>query len=122
MDGRFLRAVPDRAPLPLSAARRALDRSMLRELGFKALEKHQSVPVPVMRVLLGRVLEGTHVAVCLHRVDDGTRGAPTAMETVIHPNELDQLLGILIASRPSAATPWLMVCFDDGYADAAEYV
>ncbi|HMJ53644.1 MAG TPA: polysaccharide deacetylase family protein [Polyangiaceae bacterium] len=95
---------------------------MLKELGFKALERHQSVPVPVMRVLLGRVLEGTHVAVCLHRVDDGSRGASTAMETVIHPNELDQLLGILVASRPSAATPWLMVCFDDGYADAAEYV
>jgi hypothetical protein len=95
---------------------------MLKELGFKALEKHQSVPVPVMRVLLGRVLEGTHVAICLHRVDDGTRGASTAMETVIHPNELDALLGILTASRPSAASPWLMVCFDDGYADAAEYV
>jgi hypothetical protein len=95
---------------------------MLRELGFKALEKHQSVPVPVMRVLLGRVLEGTHVALCLHRVDDGSRGASKEMETVIHPNELDQLLAILSASRPTAATPWLMVCFDDGYADAAEYV
>jgi hypothetical protein len=95
---------------------------MLKELGFKALERHQSIPVPVLRVLLGRVLEGTRVAICLHRVDDGSRGASTAMETVIHPNELDQLLGILIASRPSAATPWLMVCFDDGYADAAEYV
>ena len=95
---------------------------MLKELGFKALERHQSVPVPVMRVLLGRVLDGTHVAVCLHRVDDGSRGASTAMDTVIHPSELDQLLGILVASRPSAAKPWLMVCFDDGYADAAEYV
>jgi hypothetical protein len=95
---------------------------MLKELGFKALERHQSIPVPVMRVLLGRVLEGTHVAICLHRVDDGSRGASTAMETVIHPNELDQLLGMLVASRPSAARPWLTVCFDDGYADAAEYV
>jgi hypothetical protein len=95
---------------------------MLKELGFKALDRHQSVPIPVMRVLLGRVLEGTHVAVCLHRVDDGSRGTSRAMETVIHPNELDQLLGILVASRPSAAKPWLMVSFDDGYADAAEYV
>jgi hypothetical protein len=95
---------------------------MLRELGFKALDRHQAIPVPVMRVLLGRVLEGTHVALCLHRVDDGGRGASPAMETVIPPSELDQLLGILVASRPSAATPWVMVCFDDGYADAAEYV
>jgi hypothetical protein len=95
---------------------------MLRELGFKALERHQAVPVPVLRVLLGRVLDGTHVAICLHRVDDGTSGASPMWETVIPADELDQLIGILVASRPSAGAPWLTVCFDDGYADATAYV
>jgi len=95
---------------------------MLKELGFKALERHQAVPVPVMRVLLGRVLEGTHVAICLHRVGGGSSGVAPMWETVIDETELDQLIGILVGSRPSMATPWLTVCFDDGYADAARYV
>jgi hypothetical protein len=95
---------------------------MLKELGFKALERHQAMPVPVMRVLLGRVLEGTHVAMCLHRVGGGSSGIPPMWENVIDEDELDQLLAILVGSRPSATTPWLTVCFDDGYADAGRYI
>jgi peptidoglycan/xylan/chitin deacetylase (PgdA/CDA1 family) len=95
---------------------------MLKELGFKALERHQAVPVPVIRVLLGRVLEGTHVAMCLHRVGGGSSGILPMWENVIDEDELDQLIGILVASRPAAGAPWLTVCFDDGYADAGRYI
>jgi peptidoglycan/xylan/chitin deacetylase (PgdA/CDA1 family) len=37
-------------------------------------------------------------------------------------DRLDRLIELLCASRPSAASSWLTVTFDDGYDDAASYV
>jgi hypothetical protein len=93
---------------------------MLYELGLKTLETHRVLPSPVLRAALGRALDGAHLALCLHRV--GFEATDSGIwETMIGAGALDELLELLLASRPDAKG-WLTVSFDDGYADAGRYI
>jgi hypothetical protein len=61
-------------------------------------------------------------ALCLHRVQVRQPLLGWQEELNMPPSELDRLIELLLASRPGAATGWLTVSFDDGYADALEYI
>lgn len=66
----------------------------------------------ILRVALGDL----RLALCLHRVGEA------ALEWTMPPAELDQLIELLVGSRSRKSEPWLTLTFDDGYADAVEYV
>jgi peptidoglycan/xylan/chitin deacetylase (PgdA/CDA1 family) len=65
-------------------------------------------------------LGDSRVALCMHRVGTPRPGA-LLPELTIPAAELDALIELLLASRPGSGS-WLTVTFDDGYADAVEYV
>jgi peptidoglycan/xylan/chitin deacetylase (PgdA/CDA1 family) len=87
------------------------------------LEAYRVMPAVGLRCLLGAALGGAQVALCLHRVRmvPAPRGA-NASGLVIDAGNLDALLDLLVRSGPSDGRRRLTVSFDDGYADAAEYV
>ncbi len=64
-----------------------------------------------------RATAGFDVALCLHHVSSRRRDWLT-----IAAGELDLFLCRALMSRGAGAARWLTVSFDDGYADACEYV
>jgi len=78
-------------------------------------------PLGALRAGLSAALGGLHVSLCLHRVGPAHPGS-TQPEKTIPAGELDALVELLLSSRRRATAPWLSVTFDDGYADAAEYI
>lgn len=79
------------------------------------------IPTSLLLRLLGVALGRRHLALCLHRVAERRRSTDRLPELTISAARLDELIELLLASRPGASG-WLTVCFDDGYADAAEYL
>ena len=79
-------------------------------------------PLPVLRRWLARALRDAGVALCLHRVAEQRRPSDWQPAMCIAPAELDALIELLRSTRPRDAPRWLTVSFDDGYADAADYV
>jgi hypothetical protein len=75
------------------------------------------LPEALLRPLLRWSLGETRVALCLHRVSSHRLGDSLL---TIHPREIDRFIEMALRARPGK--PWLTICFDDGYADAAEYV
>lgn len=80
------------------------------------------VPLPVLRLWLSRSLRDAGVALCLHRVLEQRRPSDWQPAMCIPPAELDALVELLLSTRAPDAPRWLTVSFDDGYADAADYV
>jgi peptidoglycan/xylan/chitin deacetylase (PgdA/CDA1 family) len=80
------------------------------------------LPRPLLQTYLGRALSGLNVALCLHRVSiQGRRPGEMQPALSIPAAELDALVELLLASRRTDER-WLTLTFDDGYADAAEYI
>lgn len=79
------------------------------------------VPLGLAARLFGIAAGDLRVALCMHRigVDDGPADGP---HMTCRPETLDAIVAALLRTRPSTGTPWLTVCFDDGYLDAVEYV
>jgi len=90
------------------------------KLSQTALESHWLFPAPLLRLFLGRALAGAELALCLHRVGFSTSDTGF-WETMMGAPELDELIELLLASRPRRER-WLTVCFDDGYKDAGQYI
>ena len=80
------------------------------------------VPPSLVRRALSRSLGDAEVALCLHRVLEARRPADRQPAMTMPPRELDALVEVLLSTRAPSAPRWLTVSFDDGYADAAEYV
>lgn len=80
-----------------------------------------ALPGPLLRASLGAALAGLGASLCLHRVG-ATRPTDWQPGLCIAPSTLDELLELLLRARPGASAGWLSLTFDDGYADAAEYV
>ena len=81
-----------------------------------------ALPVGLLLPALGRLLRGRRAALCLHRVYD-TRRSGDAVPRMSHtPDQLDEVLSLLLRARPASDPPWLTLTFDDGYAGAADYV
>lgn len=80
------------------------------------------LPGPALRPLLGRALASLGVSLCLHRVQARPRPTDWQPGLSIPAPELDDLLELLLSARPGPAQGWLTVSFDDGYADAGEYL
>jgi peptidoglycan/xylan/chitin deacetylase (PgdA/CDA1 family) len=81
----------------------------------KALEAYRFLPDAAVSRALGAALGQANVALCLHRVQK------TPSQLVIDPGNLDALIELLLRARVDGRRH-LTVTFDDGYADAAEYV
>ncbi len=71
--------------------------------------------------MLGAALGDLEACLCLHRV---LPGAPDPKRAAFNhpPDRLDDLVDLLLSSRPGAKGRWLTLAFDDGYADAADWV
>jgi peptidoglycan/xylan/chitin deacetylase (PgdA/CDA1 family) len=80
-----------------------------------------ALPAPLLEATLGAALAGLGASLCLHRV--GPR-RPTDWQSglSIEAATLDALTELLLRRRPGSAAGWLSLSFDDGYADAVEYV
>lgn len=74
-----------------------------------------------LRGLLSVALRDRKLALCLHRVASTRRASELLPEFTIHPDALDELIELLLATRDRSER-WLTVSFDDGYQDSAEYV
>jgi peptidoglycan/xylan/chitin deacetylase (PgdA/CDA1 family) len=80
----------------------------------------RSLPDAVVRAVFHRATAGLGIAVCLHRVGKRHRPGDPNPSMTAPPRTLDRFLA-LTAAR-SVGSPPLVMAFDDGYADAAEYV
>src|SRR5688500_8648063 len=78
------------------------------------------VPRAVLLASVRASVRDLHVSLCLHRVLEVRRASDPQPALTIAPGELDELIGMFIEVRPE--NPRLTVTFDDGYADAAQYV
>jgi hypothetical protein len=97
----------------------ALGRPMLLSLAHHASTR---LPPRVLRQLAGQALSGLHAALCLHRVARARRATDWLPMLTVHPDDLDTAIDLLLSSRRGPRERWLTVTFDDGYADAAEYI
>ena len=77
-------------------------------------------PRRVLRGALSAALGDLRAALCLHRVGEPPAGAFLPQMTM-PAGQVDELVELLLGSRPGGDR-WLSVTFDDGYADAVEYV
>ncbi|MGC4093500.1 MAG: polysaccharide deacetylase family protein [Polyangiaceae bacterium] len=91
---------------------------MLRRL---LLDTHKVWPEPALRWALKRALKGLNVALCLHRVSYPDVG-PKLNDSNIDGAELDRLLDMLAEGIEQDESASVVVTFDDGYADAIDYV
>lgn len=76
------------------------------------------IPVAILRRIVARLIGDDEIALCLHRVGPTGLASQTLMPELCHdPGDIDAILDVFrrIESR-------LTMAFDDGYADAAEYV
>lgn len=80
------------------------------------------LPAPALTRLLGRSLRGLGVSLCMHRVLPAPRPTDWQPGLSMPAPELDALIELLLASRAGEAKGWLSVTFDDGYADAGDYL
>ena len=86
-----------------------------------ALETHRALPLPLLKRFLRQALDGACVALCLHRVKLGPGPLHGAPDMMIRESELDRLLELLVEAGAAEGPHPLLVSFDDGYADAAQY-
>jgi hypothetical protein len=86
------------------------------------LQSHSLIPDSVMRRLARRSLGGLEVYLCLHRVRFTSQPNSNLQDTEISAAELDRLLMLLGCDASDSAAPKVTATFDDGYADAVEYV
>ena len=80
------------------------------------------LPGPALRTLLAGALQGLELSLCLHRVAARRRASDWQPGLSMPAPELDTLIELLLSSRPGPGQGWLSVTFDDGYADAAQYI
>jgi hypothetical protein len=78
-------------------------------------------PVAWLRRWLAWSIRDLCLALCFHRVSAQKRPSDPQPELTVAPEVLDELLAFLTSSMPIAPAQ-LFLCFDDGYADAANYV
>ncbi len=83
------------------------------------LDAHRHVPRSALRALLLRLRRGAGVHLCLHRV---CGGEVSPGDTTIPEPALDELMYLLGADQSLGDGSVLAAHFDDGYADAADYV
>ncbi len=81
-----------------------------------------TLPQFALKPMLSAALSGQGCALCLHRMSPTRRPSDWQPALTMPPSELDALIELLLASRPGRSDGWLSVTFDDGYADAAEYL
>lgn len=79
------------------------------------------VPLALLKRWLAWSTRDLCVALCFHRVSVQKRATDPQPDLTVAPELLDELLAFLTRSMP-AAPAQLFFCFDDGYADAAQYV
>jgi peptidoglycan/xylan/chitin deacetylase (PgdA/CDA1 family) len=79
------------------------------------------LPGAAVRLLYRRATAGLGVAVCLHRAAGRARAADPAPEMTARPRAIDDFLDLVAPMHARPNEP-LVMSFDDGYADAAEYV
>jgi hypothetical protein len=78
-------------------------------------------PISLLRRWLAWSVRDLCIALCFHRVSAQKRATDPQPELTVAPEVLDELLAFLTSSMPVAPAQ-LFLCFDDGYADAANYV
>jgi hypothetical protein len=83
---------------------------------------HSLIPERALRQLVKTRIADFEVNLCLHRVSQSTCTGGSPSDTVIGDTELDTLLKLLGCDTPSCGPPKVTASFDDGYADAVEYV
>ena len=66
---------------------------------------------------LRRALGGRSVALCFHRVGKQRRAGELRPKLTMPPGEIDQLIQVVLACAGR-----VMVSFDDGYRDSADYI
>lgn len=80
------------------------------------------LPEPALKGLLAGALHGLGTSLCLHRIAARPRPGDWQPGLSMPAPELDELIELLLSSRPGPAKGWLQVTFDDGYRDAAAYI
>lgn len=80
----------------------------------------ESMPWSVLRRLVARETKGMRMAFCLHRVGNARRENEAVPNITVPETVLDEFVENMDAAKGD--TRWLTYAFDDGYADAAEYV
>ncbi|MFO0596804.1 MAG: hypothetical protein U0228_15935 [Myxococcaceae bacterium] len=111
----------DKTPDPL----RVMVRDALRRVATPnelAARVGHSLPAPVRKLMLGRALDGLHLALCLHRVLPAPRPTDWQPGLSIPSDVLCAFLDELLGARTGPARGWLTVTFDDGYADAGAWL
>lgn len=94
----------------------------MANLLFGVLTSHSIIPDRALREFARLSLAGFTVHLCLHRVLFSPRGGSHLRNTEITAVELDRLLTLLGGDAAADTPPAITASFDDGYADAVEYV
>jgi len=82
----------------------------------------RTLPSGVLSRMVGGVLAGLGVSLCMHRISPKPRATDWQEGLSMAAEELDTLIELLLEGRPGHPSGWLSVTFDDGYLDAAEYI
>jgi hypothetical protein len=95
-----------------------------RKVTFDAVSTSlgESLSFTQLKVGLRAALGESGVALCLHRVAPLARSTDWQPQLNISPSTLDELVELLLESRPRSTQPWLELSFDDGYEDARAYI
>jgi hypothetical protein len=95
---------------------------MKRIFASRMIEALAAVGEGTLATLLRIGLGDRRVALCFHRVLRGSRRDGELLPKLTMPEaEIDRLIRFVLDGA-RRREPWLTVCFDDGYLDAAEYV
>ena len=83
----------------------------------------RALPTSVVRKLFVRATGGMGVGLCLHRVGKPREGVDPRLDITIPSETLDEFLETFCQPDPDGGpAPVVTLAFDDGYADAVEYV
>lgn len=104
-----------------SSLRRTIRHAVHAVLAATVRQTAHFVPGPAVRSLYRRATRGFGVALCLHRVARRPEPDSPVPEMTASPAVIDSFLRIVADCHDSRSAP-LVMCFDDGYADAVEYV
>lgn len=101
--------------------RRTIRKTVHAVLAVTVRKAAPFVPSPALRSFYRRSTRGFGVAVCLHRVARRPEPGSPVPEMTTSPGAIDSFLRIVADCHDNRSAP-LVMCFDDGYADAIEYV
>jgi peptidoglycan/xylan/chitin deacetylase (PgdA/CDA1 family) len=87
-----------------------------------AFQMGNALPLPALKGMVGQSVRGLGVSLCLHRVAPLPRSSDWQGGLSIPAEVLEGLIELLLSARPGPARDWLSITFDDGYADAAEWL